>query len=125
MAPALSTRLIRNAQYGTDLHRCHDLLDFLVVELEDTVQDTDLVIAQGLFALTVESEERLELGFLVSVRLIVAEDPVEEFGNRPCNWGWGENAAELVLSLQDKRYEPKRYIMALTTGAQEAPIESP
>ena len=58
----------------------------LVVELEDAVEDADLVVAQRLLAVAVELQERLELGFLVRVLVVRAEDVVEEFCNRISDW---------------------------------------
>ncbi len=65
------------------LHRCHDLLDLLIVQLKNTIENADLVVAQGLLAMTVEGQETLELCFLVSMCLIMSQYVVEELGNRP------------------------------------------
>jgi hypothetical protein len=64
------------------LHRRHDLLDVLVVQLEHAVQDADLVVTQRFLALTVELQERLELRLLVRRRLAGAEHAVEQLCNR-------------------------------------------
>ena len=70
---------------ATYLHRSHNLLDLLVVELKNTVEDTDLVVTQRLLALAVEGEEGLQFGFLVGVGFVVAEDVVKQLGDGPRN----------------------------------------
>ena len=70
---------------ATYLHRSHNLLDLLVVELKNTVEDTDLVITQRLLALAVEGEEGLQFGFLVGGCFVVAEDVVKQLGDGPRN----------------------------------------
>jgi hypothetical protein len=49
-----------------NLHRCHDLLHVLRVELQHAVEDADLVVAQRLFARSVELEEGLEFRLCIS-----------------------------------------------------------
>lgn len=74
--------------------------------------------------------DALELGLLVRVRVVRAEDPVEQFGD----WiGDGRCAGEGLLGapvgrrggVGEKGDVPKRYIMARTTGAHDAPMERP
>ena len=101
------------------------MLDLLVVELQNTIEDADFVISQGLLSLTVESEERLEFCFLVRVSLVVAEDVVEKLGNGPCNrcyYGERENGWSVKKAGDDL---PNMYIMARTMGAHDAPIDRP
>ena len=55
----------------------------LVVELKNTVEDTDLVVTQRLLVLAVEGEEGLQFGLLVGVGFVVAEDVVKQLGDGP------------------------------------------
>ena len=80
--PSVSGFPMRVATY---LHRSHNLLDLLVVELKNTVEDTDLVITQRLLALAVEGKEGLQFGLLVGVGFVVAEDVVKQLGDGPRN----------------------------------------
>lgn len=72
----------------THLDRGHDCFHILGVEFQDTVEDADFIITEGLLAGAMELEERLELGLLVRVRFVRAEDMVQKLGNGPGNWGW-------------------------------------
>ena len=75
------------------LHGRHEVNDVLFAELQDTVEDTNLIIPQRLLSLSVELQKRpaaqsaadwggpygnaLELSLLVSMCLAFAQDIVE------------------------------------------------
>lgn len=54
-------RIIRVCTYS---HGRHELLNMLVVQLQYTVQNTNLVVPQGLLALSVECQERSDAVFI-------------------------------------------------------------
>lgn len=83
-------------QWVTHLDRGHDCFHILGVEFQDAVEDADFIIAEGLLAGAMELEERLELGLLVRVRLVRAENMVQKLGNGPGNWGWSGVPCEKV-----------------------------
>ena len=68
-----------------NLHGGHDLLDFLVVQLKDAVQYTDLIVTERFLALPVEGQERAKLRFLIRVGLVSSKNVIEELGDGPCN----------------------------------------
>ena len=63
------------------------MLNLLVVQFENAIEDTDFVVAKGFLALTMEGEERFEVGLFVCVGFAVTENPVKELRNGPRDRG--------------------------------------
>ena len=74
-----------------DLHWRHDLLDLFVVQLKDAVEYTDFIVAKGFLALTVKSKERTKFCFLVCVSLVMTQNAIKQFGNRPSDGRCGKS----------------------------------
>ena len=80
-----------------NLDRCHNLIHLLRIQLQNTIQNTNFVIPQGLFPTPMELQKAFQLGFFVGVGGFGAEGFVEEFG-----YGVG-NRAEDPHQGQDNR----------------------
>ena len=65
------------------VHGRHDRLERLCIELKHSVEDANLVVAQGLVSLSMKLQEGLEFRLFVRVLLIRAEHGVEQACNRP------------------------------------------
>ena len=63
-----------------NLDRCHNLIHLLRIQLQNTIQNTNFVIPQGLFPTPMELQKAFQLGFFVGVGGFGAEGFVEEFG---------------------------------------------
>lgn len=74
-----------------------------------------------------ELQKRLELPLLVRVRLVDAEDVVEQLRDGVCDRGCGKKVLGLDQGGLEVRggHAPKRYIRVRTTGAQRAPMARP
>ena len=107
-----------------DLHWRHDLLDLFVVQLKDAVEYTDFIVAKGFLALTVKSKERTKFCFLVCVSLVMTQNAIKQFGNRPSDGRCGKSTRG-KKKKKEQGGRPKKYIIANTTGAQDAPTERP
>lgn len=55
----------------THLQRSHDTIDLLLIQTQHAVQNRNLIIPQRFLALTMELQERLELGFFVVIPAVV------------------------------------------------------
>ena len=86
-------------------HGCHDLHDGFRVQLQNTIQNANLVIAQWLFAMSVKLEERFEFRLLVCVPLVSAKNIVKELSDGPSDGGY---CTEKNLQILHDSYQINR-----------------
>ena len=89
------------AQNHRILQRGHNLLHILTVQLQHPIQNRNLIVPEWFLSRTMELQERLEFGFLVGVRFVLAKEQVEELG-----YGPGDRREE-VHHAKDERRAPR------------------